>query len=134
MNDFSNKVVYMTADGAKRMFGNTAMVDLPVVPTDACNVDGTLVYGDIYCKHNGARIGGCLSQDGFTDTVPSEAAQAVAVLVYNQHSDWLDEQYGDDRPGTEATNVETLLATPARFPVPTLEERAREINQTVAIA
>lgn len=70
INDLSGKVVYLSPEGARRLFGNPGAAGLPVIPSGL--IAGTRVYHSVSTPA-GAFVGGSVRQDAFTEDAPPDS-------------------------------------------------------------
>lgn len=93
-----------------------------MVTTDPTLVDATIVYGNTYCIHNGAYIGGCISQGAFSEDEPDAEQKTAAIDGYNSHIAMMKERFVHYL--VEFGKVDAILSMAKPERVPTLEERA----------
>jgi hypothetical protein len=93
-----NPVIYLNAEGARKLFGNLAVVGLPCRTTD--KTPGA-VYHEVVEVSTGEYIGGCISATGFGSTDPGETVTKNAIAEYHKHSDRLNAEFGPLNPETK---------------------------------
>lgn len=115
--NFSNRVVYLTEAGAKRLFANSSCKGLKFIPCGPIlHEDGIITYLDAYGAISGHRIGGIIGGDAFTDEEPQSKSIIEAEEAYEYHCNYLDSRFGPQE--REAVDVAEILAKEQEEPVP----------------
>ncbi len=127
MKNLENQLVFLNAEGAQRLFSNLSVIGLPIIPTDPTLVSDTIVYGDTFTLHNGEYIGGCVSQEAFTEKHPGTEKVSEAVKAYEEHMEMLKDRFGPQQ--RHYADVMKVMGKPQIECIPTLEERAKRRDE-----
>lgn len=126
MKNISHKVVYLTLEGARCLFGQEAapkIAGLPVVTTDPTLSGNCVVYGDTYAYPNGQRIGGIVSEDAFIEESFADSDKTNQALL--EHEEMLRERFKCE---PEYGDLGRIMEMPICERIPTLEERVQARN------
>lgn len=123
MKDISYKIVYLTVDGAQRLFSNAKIANLPVVATNSVLFQNSVLYGEIYCAIDGKYIGSYLSSDAFSENESNETQKTFAVESYNSHYKTLKEKFPNYK--MDFVNIDDILKVEKPKKTLTIEQRMK---------